>query len=109
MKLIDAISIYKVAYKGLYTACFSLKSSKELLLVFKYLVTLYRDITFPLITKYKANSGSGIIARSLYAKCRCVHIENQAKKKTPFFSDSYRRTQRKSIISMRENCKAIPF
>ena len=35
--------------------CFALKSWKEYLLLFKYLITLGKDVTFPLITKFKTN------------------------------------------------------
>ena len=35
--------------------CFALKSWKELLLLFTYLISLCKDITFPLITKFKSN------------------------------------------------------
>ena len=84
MKSIDTISIYKILKAN--TACFSLKSSKELLPLFKYLVTLCRDITFPLSTKYKANSGSDIIAPySTQNAGAYMYIENQAQKKKHFF------------------------
>ena len=33
--------------------CFALKSWKEYLLFFIYLITLGKDVTFPLITKFK--------------------------------------------------------
>ena len=36
--------------------CFALKSWKEYLLLFTYLITLGKDVTFPLITKFKTNS-----------------------------------------------------
>ena len=35
--------------------CFALKSWKEYLLLFTYLVTLGKDVTSPLITKFKTN------------------------------------------------------
>ena len=105
MKSIDAISIYKVLKASAYTVCFSLKSSKELLLLFKYLVTLCRDITFPLITKYKANSGSDIIAP--YTQNAGAYTL-KIKHKKHFFRQLQEDTE-KSIISMREYCKAIPF
>ena len=35
--------------------CFALKSSRELLLLFTYLISLCKDITFPVITKFKSN------------------------------------------------------
>ena len=35
--------------------CFALKSWKECLLPFTYLITLGKDVTFPLITKFKTN------------------------------------------------------
>ena len=35
--------------------CFALKSWKEYLLLFTYLITLGKDITLPLITKFKTN------------------------------------------------------
>ena len=35
--------------------CFALKSWKEYLLLFTYLITLGKDVTFPLITKFKTN------------------------------------------------------
>ena len=35
--------------------CFAMKSWKEYLLLFKYLITLDKDVTFQLITKYKTN------------------------------------------------------
>ena len=38
-----------------YGVCFALKSSNELLLLFTYLIFLCKDITFPLITKFKLN------------------------------------------------------
>ena len=38
--------------------CFALKSSRELLLLFTYLISLCKDITFPLITKFKSKKVS---------------------------------------------------
>ena len=35
--------------------CFALKSWKEYLLLFTYLITLSKDVTLPLITKFKTN------------------------------------------------------
>ena len=35
--------------------CFALKSWKEYLLLFTYLITLGKDVTLPLITKFKTN------------------------------------------------------
>ena len=35
--------------------CFALKSWKEYLLLFTYLITLGKDVTFPLITKFKTD------------------------------------------------------
>ena len=35
--------------------CFALKSLKEYLLLFTYLITLGKDVTLPLITKFKTN------------------------------------------------------
>ena len=35
--------------------CFALKSWKEYLLLFIYLITSDKDLTFPLITKFKTN------------------------------------------------------
>ena len=35
--------------------CFALKSWKEYLLLFAYLITLSKDVTLPLITKFKTN------------------------------------------------------
>ena len=107
MKSIDTISIYKILKAN--TACFSLKSSKELLLLFKYLVTLCRDITFPLSTKYKANSGSDIIAPYSTQNAGAYTLEIKHKK-TPFFATvTGGHRESTSIISMREYCKAIPF
>ena len=35
--------------------CFALKSWKEYLLLFTYFITLGKDVTLPLITKFKTN------------------------------------------------------
>ena len=35
--------------------CFALKSWKEYLLLFTYLITLGKDVNLPLITKFKTN------------------------------------------------------
>ena len=35
--------------------CFALKSWKEYLLLFTYIITLGKDVTFQLITKFKTN------------------------------------------------------
>ena len=35
--------------------CFALKSWREYLLLFTYLITLGKDVTLPLITKFKTN------------------------------------------------------
>ena len=35
--------------------CFALKSWKEYLLLFTYLITLGKDVALPLITKFKTN------------------------------------------------------
>ena len=35
--------------------CFALKSWKEYLILFTYLITLGKDVTLPLITKFKTN------------------------------------------------------
>ena len=42
--------------KGPNGVCFALKLSNYLLLLFTYLITLGKDITFPLIIKLKTNS-----------------------------------------------------
>ena len=42
-------------FKVAHGMCFALKSSKELLPLFTYLISLCKDITFPLITKFKTN------------------------------------------------------
>ena len=39
--------------KGAHGVCFALKSWKEPLLLFTYLITLGKDVTFPLITNFK--------------------------------------------------------
>ena len=42
--------------------CFALKSSRELLLLFTYLISLCKDITFPVITKFKSNRPQSYIS-----------------------------------------------
>ena len=37
------------------SVCFALKSWKEYLLLLTHLITLDKDVTFPLITKFKTN------------------------------------------------------
>ena len=49
--VIQAILYIKVALG----VCFGLKSGEEYLLLFTYLITLGKDVTFPLITKFKTN------------------------------------------------------
>ena len=51
MFLLDSILSFKVALG----VCFALKSWKEYLLLITYLITLGKDVTFPLITKFKTN------------------------------------------------------
>ena len=47
---------YKVLkIKEAHDVCFALKSWKETLLLSTYLITLGKDVTFPLITKFKTN------------------------------------------------------
>ena len=41
--------------KGTHDVCFALQSGKEPLLLFTYLITLGKDVTFQLITKSKTN------------------------------------------------------
>ena len=41
--------------KKTHDVCFALKSWKETLLLSTYLITLGKDVTFPLITKFKTN------------------------------------------------------
>ena len=48
---LNEIILVKVAL----CVCFALKSWKEYLLLFTYLSTLGKDVTFPLITKFKTN------------------------------------------------------
>ena len=45
--------IHKYLVKVALGVCFALKSWKEYLLLFTYLITLGKDVTFPLITKFK--------------------------------------------------------
>ena len=44
-----------LAFKVALGVCFALKSWKEYLLLFTYLITLGKDVNFPLITKFKTN------------------------------------------------------
>ena len=48
---ITSVNILKVALG----VCFALKSWKEYLLLFTYLITLGKDVTLSLITKFKTN------------------------------------------------------
>ena len=41
--------------KGAHAVCFGLKAWKEYLLIFTFLISLGKDVTFPLITKFKTN------------------------------------------------------
>ena len=50
--LIKHLAIFKVAL----SVCFALKSSKEYLLLFPYILTLGKDVTFPIITTFKTNN-----------------------------------------------------
>ena len=43
------------SFKVALGVCFALKSWKEYLLLFTYLITLGKAVTFPLITKFKTN------------------------------------------------------
>ena len=48
--------LYKSKYfKVALGVCFALISWKEYLLLFTYLITLGKDVTFPLFTKFKTN------------------------------------------------------
>ena len=42
-----------ISFRGALGVCFELKSWKEYLLLFTYLITLGKDVTFQLITKFK--------------------------------------------------------
>ena len=46
---------FNQTFKVALGVCFALKSWKEYLLLFTYLITLGKDVTFPLITKLKTN------------------------------------------------------
>ena len=46
---------YKINIKVALGVCFALKSWKEYLLLFTYLITLDKDVTLLLITKFKTN------------------------------------------------------
>ena len=48
-------SKWKAVLKVALGVCFALKSWKEYLLLFTYLVILGKDVTFLLITKFKTN------------------------------------------------------
>ena len=47
--------IETVNLKDIHGITFALKSPKEILFFFKHLITLCKDITFPLITKFTSN------------------------------------------------------
>ena len=51
MYIVIAMKIIKVALG----VCFALKSWKEYLLLITYLITLGKNVTLPLITKFKTN------------------------------------------------------
>ena len=53
MKYNNAVSYCYV--KVALGVCFAVKSSKELIILFTYSIFLCKDITFPLITKFKSN------------------------------------------------------
>ena len=42
-----------LGFKVALGVCFAMKSWKKYLLLFTYLITLRKDVTFPLITKFK--------------------------------------------------------
>ena len=46
---------FEIKVKVALGVCFALKSWKEYLLLFTYLITLGKDVTLPLITKFKTN------------------------------------------------------
>ena len=48
-------SEYHLIVKVALGVCFALKSWKEYLLLFTYLITVGKDVTLPLITKFKTN------------------------------------------------------
>ena len=49
------ILIFFLGRYGAYGVCFALKSWKEPLILFIYLITLGKDVTFPLFTKFKTS------------------------------------------------------
>ena len=49
------VSCYKSMLKEQLGVCFALHSWKEYLLFSPYLITLGKDVTFPIITKFKTN------------------------------------------------------
>ena len=51
----DFYLFYDGSVKVALGVCFALKSLKEYLLLFTYLITLGKDVTLPLITKFKTN------------------------------------------------------
>ena len=60
---VSSLYEFEMCYKCVFSTfkvalgvCFALKSWKEYLLLFTYLITLGKDVTFPLITKFKTNS-----------------------------------------------------
>ena len=55
LKNIDDVKHLLLLLKGSQSVCFALKSPKELLIIFTHLITLCKDVTFPLITKVKSN------------------------------------------------------
>ena len=48
-------SLRQLSIKVALGVCFALKSWKEYLLLFTYLITLGKDVTLPLITEFKTN------------------------------------------------------
>ena len=48
-------NFHKSLLKVALVVCFALKSWTEYLLLFTYLITLGKDVTLPLITKFKTN------------------------------------------------------
>ena len=59
--------VFKVAL----CVCFALKSWKEYLLLFTYLITLGKDVTFPLITKFKTNRHLSYLFVNQILKLKC--------------------------------------
>ena len=52
--------------------CIVLKSWKEYLLLFTYFITLGKDVTFPLITKFKTNKYLSYLSEcKLNTKLKC--------------------------------------